>query len=144
MFANIFFNMAAQKINNEDQLSILCKQYIRLKSSLEAVAYQIKRMGGTIPEISEVSNTRSTTPSRTIFPKDSARLQQEWSAKILAAIEMFSRPCSAKEISEKIAENDPELYLSTVHIQVKFFINKLLENGSVGALSDRRQKYFLK
>src|ERR1700748_604501 len=130
--------MAAHKINDEDQLSILYKQYIRLKSSLESVTYQIKRLGGTLPEMPDVTGTKIRS-SKAIFPKDSVRLQQEWSDKILAAIEMFSRPCSAKEISEKIAENDPELYLSTVHIQVKFFINKLLEDGAVGALSDRRQ-----
>jgi hypothetical protein len=137
--------MALPKRNNEDQLSTLCKQYIRLKSSLEAVSYQIKRMGGTIPEIPEPSFIDiNAAAAKTIFPKNSALLQREWSTKILATLESFSRPCSAKEISEKIAENEPDLYLSTVHIQVKFFINQLLQNGSIGALSDRRQKYFLK
>lgn len=136
--------MTVPEINNEDQLSVLCKQYIRLKNSLESVSYQIKRLGGTLPENQDRIVVSESSNAKPIFPKNRAFLQREWNNKIIATLQSFSRPCLAKEISEKIIENEPDLCVSTSHIQVKFFIKKLIQEDVIGMLPDRRPKYFLK
>jgi hypothetical protein len=144
VFLNLYY-MAVPEINNDDQLSTLFKQYIRLKSNLESVSYQIKRLGGSLPESqAPVIISEPLTDTKTIFPKNRAFLQREWGNKIIATLQSFSRPCSAKEISERIIEREPDLCVSTSHIQVKFFIKKLIQDGIIGTLPDRRPKYFLK
>ncbi len=124
-------------------LDALYKEYNELKQKIDKVSDLIVSYGGKIPTsrpdfiLSSQGSYKSTTK---VYPDTGT-----WKEKIMYALEDFNNPATAKMITMRLIQLEPEMSEEHIHNMVTQYTSAMARAGEIMKDdSDFRHKYFIR